>query len=123
MFLEKRPSMIDGIGIHTMRLIREGEIFYTVPLDKVYRTYKPKCARIGDGLYADDPEVLNAINHSCEPNIVLDIGNGKPTLRALRDIAPGEELVCDYNRTETGGVTAPCTCKRVGCKGTYLRIV
>jgi len=123
MFLEKRPSRIDGIGIHTTRPIQRGEIFYTVPLNKIYKTPKSKCARIGDSLYVDDPEVLNAINHSCEPNIVLDITTSQPVLRALRDIAPGEELVCDYSETEAGGTAVPCTCKRPGCKGTYLSVL
>ncbi len=37
-------------------------------------------------------------NHSCRANAESDLRKGKVILRAIRDIAPGEEITYDYGR-------------------------
>ncbi|MFO0574774.1 MAG: SET domain-containing protein-lysine N-methyltransferase [Polyangia bacterium] len=55
-------------------------------------------------------------NHSCEPN--LGFVRGTLTLHALRDIAPGEELVWDYSTSmDEPGWEVPCRCGTPSCRG------
>eukprot|EP00300_Choanocystis_sp_HF-7_P006344 c1464_g1_i1.p1 GENE.c1464_g1_i1~~c1464_g1_i1.p1 ORF type:complete len:357 (+),score=64.69 c1464_g1_i1:68-1138(+) len=61
-------------------------------------------------------------NHCCEPNTANEFGERDSEsvsyrLFALRDIAAGEELTCDYETL--GGVcetTIPCLCGAVNCR-------
>jgi len=110
------------MGIFTERPINKGEVFYIVPVDTVVNVPTPRFAHIGKGLYVDDNAVLNWINHSCDPNTVLDISMVQPHLKSVRDIMLGEEITCDYNQTEKGGVRVLCNCKSPNCKGYFLRI-
>ncbi|BBC35376.1 hypothetical protein SGFS_066700 [Streptomyces graminofaciens] len=55
------------------------------------------------------------MNHSCEANVLdtgLDFG------LAVRDIAPGDEVTCDYATfTEDEGWSMTCNCGLPGCRG------
>jgi hypothetical protein len=61
-----------------------------------------------------EPEELRFINHGCDPNVIFDVE--RMTLRALRDIAPGDELVYFYPATEWS-MAEPfdCFCKSDAC--------
>jgi hypothetical protein len=120
--LEKRISKIDGFGIFTKDVIPYDTEFYQIPLNTIYSKPKPKCARIADGKYVSDDKVLNWINHSCNPNSILDINRDYPVLIAIRDILPNEEVTVDYNQTEMQGVKVKCTCKSYNCKGYFNRL-
>ncbi len=120
MALEKRKSKIHGTGIFTTSPIRQGQGFYQIPLEIIHNKPKPKCARIADGKYVDDEEVLNWVNHSCSPNSKLDITEKKPVLVALRDIIQDEEITADYSTTEVEGKRIPCHCGSRNCKGYLL---
>jgi len=120
MLLIKKKSSIDGVGIFAQEMIKSGEVFYLVPTDLVSKTPKSKFARIGGG-YVDDSQVLNFVNHSCDSNTKLDISGDKPQLVALREIDSGEEVTCDYNRTEVNGVKVKCNCGSKTCRGYFLR--
>jgi 7-cyano-7-deazaguanine reductase len=52
-------------------------------------------AIVDDIVAATDP--MRFTNHSCSPNARLSIRDGRIEFYALRDIAPGEELTCNYN--------------------------
>lgn len=60
--------------------------------------------------------MLRYINHSCEPNIVVDVDRWEVV--ALRPIAAREELVCFYPSTEWA-MAAPfdCVCGSPLCIG------
>ena len=70
------------------------------------------------------------INHSCAPNCEADLVDVRGTLRvfilALRDIAPGEELLYDYGLTLDERHTPKlkkqfeCRCGNATCRGTML---
>lgn len=94
--------------------IEKGEEFYRVPLKKIFFENRPRCAYIGKGKYVYDNKVLNWVNHSCKPNCILDITRHPPMLIALRQIAAGEEIMCDYNKTEINKVTFKfdCSCEK-----------
>jgi len=59
--------------------------------------------------------VARFINHACKPNCWIEVDAKTKTIwiRAAKAIAPGEELVYDYN-TE-GDKVIPCRC-RPNCK-------
>lgn len=120
--LEKRKSNINGMGIFTTKPVAKNTEFYVIPLDIVYHEPQPRCARIADNKYVHDDAVLNWINHSCNPNTILDIERPDPVLTAIQDIAPNEEISVNYNRTEVQGVSVECTCKAENCKGYFDRL-
>lgn len=66
------------------------------------------------------------INHSCAPNCETIDEEGRIFIEARRDIAPGEELVYDYNlildepHTPALKRENPCFCGNRRCRGTLL---
>ena len=120
--LKKAKSLIDGDGIFTTKLIKKGEKFYIIPVDNIVNVPTPRFAHIGKGQYVCDEAVLNWVNHSCNPSAILDISTDHPCLKAAQDILPGEEITCDYDKTEAGGTEAACNCGDKKCRGRFLRI-
>lgn len=115
--LERRISGIHGHGIFTMDKIPQGMTYYSVPLDTVFTEQRLHCARICDGKYVYDNQVLNWVNHSCNPNSRLAIEREKPVLIALRDILSDSEVTVDYHATEKDGKSVPCLCRSDNCRG------
>ncbi|MBA2745787.1 MAG: SET domain-containing protein [Flavisolibacter sp.] len=70
----------------------------------------------GWAIDASDEKGLRYVNHSCDPNTFMRNINYLVEFYALKDIAPGEELTCDYGTTHHDGKLA-CTCGAVNCKG------
>lgn len=69
------------------------------------------------GVHAEpEPPVLRYLNHACAPNVALDLAAG--VLRALVDVAPGDELRYFYPSTEWA-MAEPfdCACGAPGCLG------
>lgn len=66
------------------------------------------------------------INHSCAPNCLADEEDGRVFIKALRNIAAGEELFYDYGLTIDARYTKkllaeyPCWCGAENCRGTLL---
>lgn len=56
------------------------------------------------------------INHSCAPNTFIRCTPRRAEFYALRDIAPGEELTCDYGESQHEG-RLPCRCGAAACRG------
>ena len=85
--------------------------------------------------HIDDAHVIDAkyggnharwINHACTPNCEADEVDGRIFIKALRDIAPGEELFYDYGLVIDERYTPKlkkqfeCRCGTPGCRGTML---
>ena len=83
----------------------------------------------------DDETVVDAavkgnaarfLNHSCDPNCEAVIEDERIWIHALRDIAPGTELVYDYQfildepHTPAAKRRYPCRCGARNCRGTIL---
>ena len=68
-----------------------------------------------DAAKSTDP--LRYTNHSCRPNAVLRIRQGRVEFYAMRDIAPGEEITCGYGESHHEG-RLECRCGAAGCAGT-----
>ena len=56
------------------------------------------------------------INHSCAPNLVVDIAEGRVFFVSLREIATSEELLLDY-RVGGDAPPMPCRCGAASCRG------
>lgn len=67
-----------------------------------------------DASNSTDP--LRFTNHSCAPNAVLRIRQGRVEFYAIRDLATGEELTVNYGETHHEGRLA-CRCGAPGCVG------
>jgi SET domain-containing protein len=67
-----------------------------------------------DASASADP--LRYTNHSCRPNAVLRIRQGRVEFYAMRDIGPGEEITVNYGETHHEGKLA-CRCGAPGCVG------
>jgi len=61
-------------------------------------------------------DALRFTNHSCAPNAVLRIRQGRVEFYAMRDIATGEELTVDYGESHHEG-RLRCRCGAPGCAG------
>ena len=67
-----------------------------------------------DASQSTDP--LRFANHSCEPNAVLRIRQGRVELYAMRDIAAGAELTVGYGESHHEGRLV-CRCGAPRCAG------
>ena len=56
------------------------------------------------------------INHSCAPNVVVDVTEGRVFFVSLREITTGEELLLDY-RVGGDAPAMPCRCGAASCRG------
>ena len=65
---------------------------------------------------SNSTHALRFTNHSCCPNAVLRIVNGRVELYALRNLAPGEEITIDYGETHHEG-RLRCRCGAAQCVG------
>jgi SET domain-containing protein len=67
-----------------------------------------------DASNSTDP--LRFTNHSCRPNAVLRIRQGRVEFYAMRAVAVGEELTVNYGETHHEG-RLRCRCGAPGCVG------
>lgn len=123
-----QPSRIDGQGAFAAEPIparrKIGEIRGESVSVKVARQRARSQQRIMivevserraiDASQSSDP--LRYTNHSCQPNAVLRIRQGRVELYAMRDVAPGEELTVNYGETHHEG-RLRCRCGAAGCVG------
>ena len=122
------PSRIDGTGAFAAEAIpakrKIGEIRgETISVHEAWERAK-KLERIMivevnerravDASRSADP--LRFTNHSCSPNAVLRIRQGRIEIYAMRAIALGEEITCDYGETHHAG-QRPCGCGAPNCRG------
>ena len=126
--VEVRPSAIDGQGAFAAEAIpgrrKIGEIRGEAISVSEARQRARGLARIMivevserraiDASGSSDP--LRFTNHSCAPNVVLRIGQGRVEMYAMRDLAPGEELTANYGESHHAGRLA-CRCGAPRCVG------
>jgi SET domain-containing protein len=124
--LRVAPSRIDGQGAFALEPIparrKIGEITgESVSVREARRRAKGQArimivelseTRAIDASRSADP--LRFTNHSCRPNAVLRIRQGRVEFYAMRDIAAGEELTANYGETHHEG-RLRCRCGAPGC--------
>lgn len=123
-----KPSPIDGLGVYAAETIparrkigeMRGEL---ISVAEARRRIKGRARihvveiserRAIDATDSDGP--LRYINHSCQPNAVLRIRQGRAEFYAVRDIESGEELTADYGESHHEG-RLRCACGAPNCKG------
>jgi D-alanine-D-alanine ligase len=99
----RRPLAIvrhtSGFGLAAGRAWRAGDTLADLAWENRRRRPSRWTLQIGPQEHAEPlPFELRYVNHACSPNVLFDIDAG--ILRALRDIAPGDELHCFYPATE-----------------------
>ena len=130
--VEVKPSAIDGQGVFALQSVAarrkigeiRGESVSTAEAFKRAKAADKSTGRVFmiavsnarslDATQSTDP--LRFANHSCAPNMVLKVQQGRVAFYALRDIAAGEELTVAYGPTHHAGRLA-CRCGAPGCAG------
>ncbi len=125
-----RSSSIHAAGCYTLDPIRSGS--------RVIEYHGPRIGKdLANERYADRPvtylfsvgkkgEVIDGfgtamfINHSCDPNCESDEDRGGVFVRAIRNIAAGEELLYEYNLFDSDEDDADCYCGAPNCRGTMF---
>ncbi len=140
--IQVRRSGVHGKGMYAVAPLAKGEVVieYTgevIPWREALRRHPhdPKDPDHTFYFHVDDKHVIDAkfggnsarwINHACEPNCEADEQDGRIFIKALRDIAPGEELFYDYGLVIDERYTRKlkkqfeCRCGSPGCRGTML---
>ncbi|HUE97843.1 MAG TPA: SET domain-containing protein-lysine N-methyltransferase [Anaerolineales bacterium] len=97
----------------TKQTYKKGEIICEIPTEKVIDKANRYTVQIGRDRHTEVGK-LSALNHSCDPNVILDTEH--LLMVARRDIEKGEELSFFYPATEWE-MDAPfiCLCGAVNC--------
>ena len=123
-----RSSSIHAAGCYTTAPIRKGARVaeYDGPRlskDEADAAYETSLVTylfgLGDGSVVIDGHCMAMfINHSCDPNCETEETRGRVWIRAIRDIATGEEITYDYCLYDGGDEDATCNCGAASCRGT-----
>lgn len=97
----------------TKQAYKKGDVICEIPTERVIDTANRYTVQIGRDRHTEVGK-LSALNHSCDPNVILDTENLKMVAR--RDIEVGEELSFFYPSTEWE-MDAPfiCLCGASNC--------
>ena len=125
-----RSSSIHAAGVATLDPIPRGR--------RILEYDGPRISKdLADERYADKPvtylfsiegthDVIDGfsaamfVNHSCAPNCETEEDNGHIYIKAIRNIAAGEELVYEYNLHDSDDDNADCHCGAPKCRGTMF---
>jgi SET domain-containing protein len=140
--LQVRRSGVHGRGVFACRALRAGEIIIeyrgeVISWEEALRRHPHDPSDPNHTFYfhLDDAHVIDGgvrgnaarwINHACAPNCETEDDGGRIFIKALRDIAPGEELFFDYRLVIEERYTAKlkkayaCRCGAANCRGTML---
>jgi hypothetical protein len=140
--IQTRRSGVHGKGVFAVRDIAAGETLIeykgeVISWKEALRRHPHDPAQPQHTFYfhIDDKHVIDGrvdgnasrwINHACDPNCETDEIDGRIFIKALRDIAAGEELNYDYGLVIDLPYTPellaefPCWCGAETCRGTLL---
>ncbi|MDP2368704.1 MAG: SET domain-containing protein-lysine N-methyltransferase [Rhodoferax sp.] len=140
--IQTRRSGVHGKGVFAVQDIAEGESIIEYvgeivswPDAQARHPHNPNDPNHTFYFHIDETRVIDAlhggnssrwINHSCAPNCEADEQDGRVFIKALRNIAAGEELHYDYgliiDERYTPKLKAeyPCWCGAQDCRGTLL---
>lgn len=140
--IQARQSGVHGRGVFAIQPLEAGStvieykgeiITWEEALDR--HPHDPEQPNHTFYFHLDDGHVIDGkyqgntarwINHSCAPNLEAEQDGNRVFLKALRDIAPGEELFFDYGLVIDARLTATlkreyaCWCGAEQCRGTML---
>jgi len=124
-----RSSAIHAAGCYTTTAIRKGARVaeysgHRLTKAEADRRYEGSALTylfgLGDGsIVIDGHSTAMFINHSCKPNCETEEIGGRVWIKAIRNIAPGEEITYDYCLYDGGDDEhAHCNCGERKCRGT-----
>ncbi len=122
-----RSSAIHAAGCYTTAAIRKGARVaeYTghkLTKEQADSTFEDSPITylfgLGDGeIVIDGHSMAMFINHSCDPNCETEEKDGHVWIKAIRNIAPAEEITYDYCLYDGGEDEAICNCGAKKCRG------
>jgi len=140
--IQVRRSGVHGKGVFALQPLAAGETLIeykgeVIGWDEALRRHPHDPAQPNHTFYfhLDDARVIDGgvngnaarwINHACAPNCETEDADGRIFIRALRDIAAGEELFFDYRLVIDERYTPKlkkeyaCWCGAPTCRGTML---
>jgi SET domain-containing protein len=140
--IQVRRSGVHGKGVYALQDLAEGETLIeyggeVISWKEALRRHPHDPSDPNHTFYfhIDDKHVIDGkqggnssrwINHSCKPNCEADEDGGRVFIKALRNIAAGEELFYDYGLIIDAKYTPkllaeyPCWCGAKTCRGTLL---
>jgi hypothetical protein len=140
--IQVRRSGVHGKGVFALAPLAEGEVLIEYVGEVITwrealrrHPHDPQDPDHTFYFHIDDKHVIDAnvggnssrwINHACAPNCEADEVDGRIFIKALRDIAPGEELFYDYGLVIDERYTKKlkeqfaCRCATPDCRGTLL---
>ncbi len=140
--IQVRRSGVHGKGVFALQPLAAGETLIeykgeVIGWDEALRRHPHDPAQPNHTFYfhLDDARVIDGgvngnaarwINHACAPNCETEDADGRIFIRALRDIAAGEELFFDYRLVIDERYTPrlkqeyACWCGAPTCRGTML---
>ena len=116
-------SPVQGYGLIATRRWKRGSVITNVD-GVLWRAGERRDDRysliLEDGVFFDMVDQTRWVNHSCEPNVVVEAGvtkrgHGWAQLQALRTIEPGDELFYDY--ALPAALKERCSCGARTCRG------
>lgn len=142
-YFDVRQSGIQGKGAFANRKIRKGQRVIEYAGERISndvaddRYDETNMRRHHTFLFTVTPKIVvdgavNGneaiyINHSCDPNCEAVIEDRRIFIEAIRTIAPGEELVYDYQYERTGEDDEEmarfykCLCGAPNCRGSIMK--
>ena len=140
--IQVRRSGVHGKGVYALKDLAEGETLIeyageVISWKEALRRHPHDPLNPNHTFYfhIDDQHVIDGkqggnssrwINHSCKPNCEADENGGRVFIKALRNIAAGQELFYDYGLIIDAKYTPellaeyPCWCGSKSCRGTLL---
>jgi SET domain-containing protein len=140
--IQVRRSGVHGKGVFALQDIAEGETLIeyvgeVISWDEAQdrHPHDPEDPNHTFYFHVNEDRVIDAlfggnssrwINHSCAPNCEADEDNDRIFIKAIRNIAAGEELNYDYGLiidepyTKKLKAEYPCWCGSDNCRGTLL---
>jgi SET domain-containing protein len=140
--IQVRRSGVHGKGVFALRPIEPGEVVIEYKGQMITwaeaqrrHPHDPDDPNHTFYFHIDDKRVIDGkvqgnaakwINHACEPNCEAEEEGDRVFIKALRPIAPGEELFYDYGLIIDERYTPSlkkqfaCHCGAPGCRGTML---
>ena len=122
-----RTSTIQGKGVFAGRNFKPGEEILEIDdshvvEDKTTMTEEDweYNADFFDGRIVIMQEPEKCINHSCDPNSYVKTMNRIRKVFAMKNIAKGEEVTCDYTINGENEGTFPCNCGAKRCRKIYI---
>lgn len=95
-------------SLHATVHLKAGDIFSKFDAAEILAYPNKYTVQVNDNTHIIlDPEFLQYINHSCDPNVFFDTTTME--LSCLKDIAPGDELTFFYPSTEYA-MASPFNC-------------